>query len=376
MSEEFEASVPAMIGTAGFTIGGVALGIAINAENEASKAQDAINKLAITNVGDVSLVAKGTGPHFEMLGLKAGDNVTLESDGKNVIISAEGPTGASGQAIVGPTGASGVQGATGNVGPSGASGQSIVGPTGATGPLGVTGASVAGPTGASGASGQSIIGSTGITGQSFVGATGASGLSITGPTGASGLVGVSGASGATGVPVFTLTFASGTRTDTTFGDRNVTLTTDSGGNSDNTALIGFTDWTTLSTGSLGPSGNTINFMATNGNFAIVCPFNVTSFELKAILVLTATSPATSVTVNIGIARTNSPPTDTNAFTTQVSGNFPTIGGSTGANTFFALNQTFTTTIPSGALIVGFMQATSSTTTSTQFFASGSFRFFA
>ena len=95
-----------------------------------------------------------------------------------------GPTGATGpQGASGPSGAEGIQGASG---PSGAEG--IQGPTGATGPQGASG-----PSGAEG-----IQGPTGATGpQGASGPSGAEG--IQGPTGATGPQGASGPSGAEGI---------------------------------------------------------------------------------------------------------------------------------------------------------------------------------
>jgi hypothetical protein len=94
----------------------------------------------------------------------------------------------------GATGATGIDGATGQTGATG-----IDGATGYTGATGIDGASGAtGPTGASGATGfQGASGSTGLQGAS--GATGADGASgATGFQGASGATGSDGASGATG----------------------------------------------------------------------------------------------------------------------------------------------------------------------------------
>ena len=88
----------------------------------------------------------------------------------------------------GPTGPTGLQGATGDTGPTGPEG--ATGPTGAQGPLGISGAT--GPMGLLGASG-----STGPAGPS--GPTGATGVpGLMGPTGATGLQGTNGTTGPAG----------------------------------------------------------------------------------------------------------------------------------------------------------------------------------
>jgi hypothetical protein len=101
-----------------------------------------------------------------------GTSISVQSS-----VGSQGPTGASGVSITGPTGSNGAQG------PTGASGVSITGPTGnngAQGPTGASGVSITGPTGNNGAQGP-----TGASGVSITGPTGASGVSITGPTGPS-----------------------------------------------------------------------------------------------------------------------------------------------------------------------------------------------
>ena len=102
----------------------------------------------------------------------------------------------------GPTGATGVAGATGVIGVSGATGATgvvgVSGATGVAGPTGVTGATgVAGVSGATGVIG--VSGATGATG--VVGVSGATGVGITGATGVQGATGAIGVTGATGVGV-------------------------------------------------------------------------------------------------------------------------------------------------------------------------------
>jgi hypothetical protein len=91
--------------------------------------------------------------------------------------------------IIGPPGATGLQGNIGSPGSAGA--------TGATGSIGLTG--VAGATGATGLQGATGIGATGATGtQGATGATGLQGATGAGATGATGTQGGVGATGATG----------------------------------------------------------------------------------------------------------------------------------------------------------------------------------
>ena len=127
-----------------------------------------------------------------------------------------------GTSMVGPTGATGPQGAagvTGSTGPQGAAGvtgatgpQGAAGVTGATGPQGAAGVTGAtGPQGAAGVTGstgpQGAAGVTGATGpQGVAGVTGATGpqgaagvTGSTGPQGAAGVTGATGPQGATGV---------------------------------------------------------------------------------------------------------------------------------------------------------------------------------
>ncbi len=109
----------------------------------------------------------------------------------------DGPIGATGP--TGPAGAAGATGPQGSLGPTGAQGPTgtqgptgpAYGPTGNTGPQGPTGiAGVTGPTG--------VQGSTGPQGpQGLIGADGATGA--TGPQGPTGLQGSTGISGETGV---------------------------------------------------------------------------------------------------------------------------------------------------------------------------------
>jgi hypothetical protein len=117
--------------------------------------------------------------------------------------------------VVGPTGATGVQGASGSTGLTGSTGATgFQGASGSTGLTGSTGAT--GYTGSTGATGfQGASGSTGLTGATgatgFQGASGSTGLTgATGVQGASGSTGLTGASGVQGASGSTgLTGASG-----------------------------------------------------------------------------------------------------------------------------------------------------------------------
>lgn len=116
--------------------------------------------------------------------------------GATGVQGATGPIGASGlQGVQGPPGATGATGFRGNVGLTGATGmQGNIGPIGATGIQGIQG-----DIGATGVQGiQGPVGSTGIQGN--VGLTGATGIQgNVGPTGATGIQGNIGPVGATGL---------------------------------------------------------------------------------------------------------------------------------------------------------------------------------
>jgi hypothetical protein len=112
------------------------------------------------------------------------------------VFAQAGATGASGQSIVGSTGATGEQGIQG------ATGESVTGATGASGQQGLQGATGIGASGATGVRGlQGQVGATGLAGadSTIPGPTGATGAASTvpGPTGPQGATGI-GATGATG----------------------------------------------------------------------------------------------------------------------------------------------------------------------------------
>lgn len=112
-------------------------------------------------------------------------------DGASGAIGNDGASGA-----IGYTGSTGIQGASGLIGLTGATG---IGERGATGP----GGGDAGATGIQGASGingsSGIAGATGEQGASGIGLTGATGATGIGETGASGINGATGVQGASGI---------------------------------------------------------------------------------------------------------------------------------------------------------------------------------
>lgn len=362
-----------LIPTASLAVGTIALALAINAENVASNTLFNARDLSIENDGEVSLVAKGTSPNFELLGLEAGSGVTITSDTNNVTITVLGASGATGQTIPGPTG---LIGASGNSGPVGASGPNVVGPTGASGVIGSTGASGQnGVVGASGASGISVTGPTGFTGQSTIGPTGASGQNaISAATGASGATGQVGASGAAGrSPSFALAFTSGVST-TSFGDRNVTLNTVVSISPANIVIYGGEAWCSIPAPDL--SIVSVSTMAANGNFAVECPMDVTSFRMQAFMVFLASDSVSGAIIGIGLARTNSPVDFSSTFNFIDGAFLANVNSSTPVGTYFSVDQTFNAVIPAGALMVCFTSASAGTTpTSTQLFGSATFQFF-
>jgi hypothetical protein len=117
-------------------------------------------------------------------GSVSNDTLILE-DSNGVTFSISG-------SILGPTGATGLQGEIGATGP-----QGIQGPIGATGPQGIQG--VIGPTGATGGDiiAGFVVGDTLVLENTVSGTFAVSG-SILGPTGATGPQGIQGATGATG----------------------------------------------------------------------------------------------------------------------------------------------------------------------------------
>ena len=120
-------------------------------------------------------------------------------DGTNWALFAQaGATGASGESIIGSTGASGERGLQG------ATGESITGATGASGQQGQQGATGIGASGATGVRGlQGEVGATGLAGadSTVPGPTGPSGANSTvpGPQGSTGQQGVQGSTGQQGV---------------------------------------------------------------------------------------------------------------------------------------------------------------------------------
>lgn len=157
---------------------------------------------SLTTILDPALIgatgARGVDGITGATGLQGVTGATGASGAPGVVgaTGATGPAGVTGptgiQGTIGATGTTGVAGATGATGPRGSTG--VNGPTGATGTAGATGpAGVTGATGPAGVTGA--VGATGPQGATGVGTTGATG--ITGPTGATG-VGTVGATGATG----------------------------------------------------------------------------------------------------------------------------------------------------------------------------------
>ena len=136
-----------------------------------------------------------------------GPSGMMGATGSATNTGATGPTGAVGP--IGTAANTGATGPTGSVGPTGSTG--ITGPTGTTGYTGVTGftgpagtatnTGATGPTGSTGATGPTGYGATGVTGPTgFTGPTGRTGpTGVTGPTGFTGYTGYTGSTGPTGI---------------------------------------------------------------------------------------------------------------------------------------------------------------------------------
>ena len=162
---------------------------------------------------------------------------------------------------IGPTGPTGITGATGPTGPTG-----ITGATGPTGPTGITGAT--GPTGP-----------TGITG-------------ATGPTGSTGATGATGPTGPTGVSV-TATYAFANNT--------------SGGAI--SVLLGGTNVPLPNNQNIGPGitvsgGNTVFTVASAGNYYISYTINITASLLVSSRITVNGSPLAG-TINSPLVATTS-----------------------------------------------------------------------
>lgn len=100
-----------VVSVAGLAVGAAGLGVGVNAQQRIDTLTTNMNNMTLTNKGYVSLVAKGTAPTFELLGLQAGTNITLTTTDTNVIITAAESAGPTGE-----------QGPTGEVGPTGGDG--------------------------------------------------------------------------------------------------------------------------------------------------------------------------------------------------------------------------------------------------------------
>ncbi|HHB2130225.1 TPA: exosporium glycoprotein BclB-related protein, partial [Bacillus cereus] len=190
----------------------------------------------------------------------------------------------------GPTGDTGLAGATGATGPTGDTG--VAGPAGPTGPTGDTGlAGATGPTGPTGDTG--LAGATGPTG-----ATGLAGA--TGPTGATGLTGATGATGAAGGGAI-IPFASGTTPAALVN----ALIANTG------TLLGFG----FSQPGIGLAGGTSITLALGvGDYAFVAPRDGVITSLAGFFSATAAlSPLSPVQVQIQILTA---PAASNTFTVQ------------------------------------------------------------
>ncbi len=111
-NEKHGAVVP-VLAAGGFVLGGVALGLAIDAECKSNNALNELQTKTLKNLGRNSLVANAD--TLTLRGLEAGQGITLEVTTDNVVISADqGPSGSQG-----PTGTSGVNGVDGATGASG-----------------------------------------------------------------------------------------------------------------------------------------------------------------------------------------------------------------------------------------------------------------